>query len=596
MKPKKIEIVRHSLAHILAAAVYEMFPDAKFGVGPAVENGFYYDFDLPRTLIPEDLEILEEKMKKIIQENYQFKKADVPSDEAIKKFKKCGQSYKVELIKDLQKEAGNKKMLPTSPADRRVTCCVLRDFVDLCSGPHIDSTGEIDPKSFKLTKISGAYWKGNEKNKMLQRIYGAAFATEKELKKYLAMMEEAEKRDHRKLGKDLKLFMISDEVGKGLPMWLPNGAYIRKKLEDYMYELEKQNGYDFVYTPILAHEDLYKQSGHLTHYKDDMYSPVDIEGEKYYLKPMNCPHHHIMFRNELHSYRNLPVRYSDFSPLHRFERSGVLTGLIRARCFSQNDSHIYCSLDQSQAELEKILNLFKKVYEDFGIKGYWFRLSLPDFNNKEKFGDIKNRKLWEKSAQIARAALKKTKENFVEAAGEAAFYGPKIDVQIKNVHGREDSIATIQVDFYMPDRFNLEFINKKGAKERPVIIHKSIMGSFDRFFAFLVEQTAGHFPLWLSPVQVEIIPVSEKFEKYGREINSKLLSAGIRSQILESSESLGKRIRAAQQQKINYMLIVGEKEMKAKTVAVRDREKGDLGAMKIEKFLEKIRKEIEDKK
>jgi threonyl-tRNA synthetase len=591
----KIEIVRHSLAHILAAAVYEMFPDAKFGVGPAVENGFYYDFDLPRTLIPEDLEILEEKMRNIIKANHKFEKAVISADLAIKDFKKAGQPYKVELIKDLEKEIKTKK---TQNTKYKIPATIYKTggFVDLCSGPHIDSTGEIDPKSFKLTKISGAYWKGDEKNKMLQRIYGAAFATEKELKKYLAMMEEAEKRDHRKLGKDLKLFMISDEVGKGLPMWLPNGAYIRKKLEDYMYELEKQNGYDFVYTPILAHEDLYKQSGHLTHYKDDMYSPVDIEGEKYYLKPMNCPHHHIMFRNELHSYRDLPVRYSDFSPLHRFERSGVLTGLIRARCFSQNDSHIYCSLDQSQAELEKILNLFKKVYKDFGIKGYWFRLSLPDFNNKEKFGDIKNRKLWEKSAQIARAALKKTKENFVEAVGEAAFYGPKIDVQIKNVHGREDSIATIQVDFYMPDRFNLEFINKKGAKERPVIIHKSIMGSFDRFFAFLVEQTAGHFPLWLSPVQVEIIPVSEKFEKYGREINSNLLSAGIRSQILESSESLGKRIRAAQQQKINYMLIVGEKEMKAKTVAVRDREKGDLGTMKIEKFLEKLKKEISEKK
>jgi len=473
---------------------------------------------------------------------------------------------------------------------------MLHDFVDLCSGPHIDSTGEISPKAFKLTKISGAYWRGDEKNKMLQRIYGVAFATDKELRQYLAMTAEAEKRDHRKIGKDLKLFMISDEVGKGLPLWLPNGAYIRKKLEDYMYELEKQNGYDFVYTPVLAHENLYKKSGHLAHYKNDMYNPINIEGEKYYLKPMNCPHHHIMFRNDLRSYRDLPVRYSDFSPLHRFERSGVLTGLIRARCFSQNDSHIYCSQNQIENELMQVLNLFKKVYKDFGIKGYWFRLSLPDFKNTEKYGDIKNRKLWEKSTEFARAALKKSKEKFIESEGEAAFYGPKIDVQIKNVHGKEDSIATIQVDFYMPERFELEFINEKGKQERPVIIHKAIMGSFDRFFAFLVEQTAGHFPLWLSPVQVEVIPVSEKFEKYGKEILKKLSENNIRVAINEASESLGKRIRTAQNQKVNYMLIVGEKEMKSKSVAVRDREKGDLGAMKVEKFLEKVAKEIADKK
>lgn len=586
-KQPKIEILRHSLSHILAEAVFEMFPDARFGIGPAVENGFYYDFDLPRTLIPEDLEIIEEKMRNIVKANHKFEKANISIAEALKDFKKAKQPLKVELIKDIQKENTKAK-----------TVSIYRtgNFVDLCTGPHIDSTGEINPKAFKLTKISGAYWKGDEKNKMLQRIYGVAFTTDKELRQYLAMIAEAEKRDHRKIGKDLKLFMISDEVGKGLPLWLPNGAYVRKKLEDYMYELEKKNGYDFVYTPVLAHENLYKKSGHLAHYKDDMYNPVDIEGEKYYLKPMNCPHHHIMFRNDLRSYRDLPVRYSDFSPLHRFERSGVLTGLIRARCFSQNDAHIYCSQEQIGAELTKVLNLFKKVYKDFGIKGYWFRLSLPDFRNAEKYGDIKNRKLWEKSAEFARMALKKSKEKFIEAEGEAAFYGPKIDVQIKNVHGKEDTIATIQVDFYMPERFELEFINEKGKKERPVVIHQAIMGSFDRFFAFLVEQTAGHFPLWLSPVQVEVIPVSEKFEKYVQDIFAKLKENNIRVAMNEASESLGKRIRTAQNQKVNYMLIVGEKEIKSKSVAVRDREKGDLGAMKVEKFLKKIAKEITNKK
>jgi len=431
---------------------------------------------------------------------------------------------------------------------------------------------------------------------MLQRIYGVAFETKKELDEYLYMMEEAEKRDHRKLGKDLKLFMISEEIGKGLPLWLPNGAFIRKKLEDYMYEIERKNDYSFVYTPVLAHEHLYKKSGHLAHYKDDMYNPIDIEGEKYYLKRMNCPHHHIMFRSEMRSYRDLPIRYSDFSPLHRFERSGVLTGLIRARCFSQNDSHIYCSRSQVKNELKNILELFKKVYSDFNITGYWFRLSLPDFDDKEKYGDIENKKLWEESAKYAREALKESGEKFEEVIGEAAFYGPKIDVQIKNVTGKEDSIATMQVDFYSPERFDLEFINVKGEKERPVIVHKAIMGSFDRFFAFLVEQTAGAFPPWLSPVQVMVLPVSEKFKDYAKTIGARFIASDIRTEIDDSDESLGKRIREAELKKIPYILVVGEKEEKDGIVAVRTRGQKEQETIQIEEFIEKIRKEIDEKK
>lgn len=580
-----LETLRHSTAHILAAAVLEMFPEAKFGMGPAIENGFYYDFELPRTLIPEDLPLLEEKMKAIIKANHKFEQANISAKEAKSDFKKLQQDYKLELIDDLEKE-GEK------------ICIYKADhFVDLCAGPHIESTGGVNSEAFKLTKISGAYWKGDEKNPQLQRIYGVVFETKKELDEYLQMMVEAEKRDHRKLGKELKLFMISEEIGKGLPLWLPNGAFIRKKLEDYMYELEKENGYSFVYTPILAHENLYKKSGHLAHYKDDMYNPIDIEGEKYYLKPMNCPHHHIMYRNDSKSYRDLPVRFSDSSPLHRFERSGVLTGLIRARCFSQNDSHIYCTQEQVKDELKNILDLFKKVYSDFNIKDYWFRLSLPDFNDTEKFGDIKNKETWKKSAEFARQALKESGEKFIEVEGEAAFYGPKIDVQIKNVHGKEDSIATMQVDFYMPEKFNLEFINNAGEKERPVIIHKSIMGSFDRFFAFLVEQTAGAFPLWLSPVQVIIIPISEeKFGAYALQVKEKLISAGVRAEIDATNESLGKRIREAEKQKVPYMVVVGEKEMQSDSVAVRSRDDKNQTVLKLDEFVERIKKEIEEKK
>ncbi|MDP3057331.1 MAG: threonine--tRNA ligase [bacterium] len=579
-----IEIKRHSLAHILASAVLDMFPEAKFGVGPNIENGFYYDFDLPRTLIPEDLPILEEKMRKIINKNLPFERQEISHEEAVIHFNKAMQKYKIEI-------------LATEAKEPKVTVYKTENFVDLCRGPHIDSAGEIDATSFKLTKIAGAYWRGDEKNKMLQRIYGVAFQDKKALQEYLKQQEEAEKRDHRKLAEQLDLFMISEEVGKGLPLWLPKGAFIRKRLEDYMYELEKKNGYSFVYTPALTHERLYKTSGHLAHYKDDMYSPIDIEGEKYYLKPMNCPHHHIIFKHGLKSYKDLPLRLSDFSLLHRFERSGVLTGLIRARCFSQNDSHIYCAQKQVKEELEKVIALFQKVYEDFRIEGYWFRLSLPDFNNKEKYGNIENKELWEKSSEIVRSVLKKLKVKFVEAVGEAAFYGPKIDVQIKNVARKEDSIATCQLDFYSPDRFDLSFINEKGEKEKPVIIHRAIMGSFDRFFAFLVEQTAGAFPAWLAPVQTRIVPIStEKHLDYAKKIHKELLNNDIRVEIDETNETLGKKVRAGEMQKIPYLLVVGDKEIESKSVNVRTRGDKKTETLEIKKFIEMIKKEIEEKK
>ncbi len=593
-----LEILRHSTSHVLAAAVLDMFPEAKFGIGPAIENGFYYDFDLPRTLIPEDLPLLEEKMRAIIKKDHPFEKQETDAEKAKDLFKKAKQNYKIELIQDITKE----KPLPPPPLTKgragvgSVSIYKTGNFVDLCVGPHIESTNKIKPDAFKLTKISGAYWKGSEKNKMLQRIYGTVFETKKDLNEYLRLLEEAEKRDHRKIGKDLDLFMTSEEVGRGLVMYLPNGAFIRKKLEDYMYEKEFKYGYKFVMTPVLAKEEMYKKSGHLAHYREDMYNPIDIEEENYFLKPMNCPHHHIMYKHSLKSYRDLPWRLADFGMIHRYERSGVLTGLIRARNFSQNDAHIYCSKEQIETEFINVLKLFDEVYEDFKITDYWFRLSLPDYKNKEKYGDLKNKEMWEYSAEIARKAMRKHKAKFVELEGEAAFYGPKIDVQIKNVLGKEETIATIQVDFYMPERFGLVFINKQGQEERPIIIHRAIMGSFDRFMAFLLEKTAGALPLWLSPIQVEIIPVSEKFNSYAKEISQQLRENNIRNSVDDANETLGKKIREAQNKKINYMLIVGEKEQKANTVAVRERTKGDQGAMKINEFIEKIKTEIEEKK
>jgi threonyl-tRNA synthetase len=582
-KQQKLEIKRHSLAHILATAVLEMFPEAKFAVGPNIENGFYYDFDLPRTLIPEDLPILEKKMIKIINKNYPFEKKIISHEKALELFKKAKQDYKIEIL------SGEAK-------DKEVSLYRTGEFVDLCKGPHIDSTGELDVKSFKLTKIAGAYWRGDEKNKMLQRIYGVAFENKKKLDEYLEKMKEAEKRDHRKLAEELDLFMISEEVGKGLPLWLPNGAFIRKKLEDYMYELERKNGYDFVYTPVLTHKKLYEMSGHLLHYKEDMYNPIDIEGEEYYLKPMNCPHHHMIFKHGLRSYKDLPLKLSDFSPIYRFERSGVLTGLIRARCFSQNDAHIYCSRQQVKEEFKKIIELFKKVYDDFDIKDYWFQLSLPDFNNKEKYGDIEKKEMWKESAEIARNAMYELDVKFTEIEGEAAFYGPKIDVQIKNVLGKEDTIATSQIDFYMPERFDLSFINEKGEKERPVIIHRAIMGSFDRFFAFLTEQTGGNFPLWLSPIQVKILPVSSKKHiDYAKKVKALLLENNIRVQIDGNNESIGKKIREAEKQKIPYMLVVGDKEIKSSSVAVRQRGLKEIESVKVVEFIKRIRKEIENR-
>ncbi|MDD5489690.1 MAG: threonine--tRNA ligase [Candidatus Moranbacteria bacterium] len=589
-KSSKIEILRHSLSHILAAAVYEMFPDAKFGIGPAVENGFYYDFDLPRTLIPEDLEILEEKMRRIIKENPKFEKANISFDEALKDFKKAKQPYKVELVNDIRKEISNLKPARIASQNEaggsQISIYKTGGFVDLCSGPHIKAASEIDSQAFKLTKISGAYWKGDEKNKMLQRIYGVAFLSPKELRQYLAMMAEAEKRDHKKLGRDLELFSFHAE-SPGSAFWHPKGMVIWNEMEKYGKDLRRKFGFQEIQTPLIAKNILWKESGHWDHYSDSMFS-IKSENETYCLKPMDCPFNILMYKEKTKSYRDLPIRFTEIGRIMRNEKSGELNGLLRVRYLTQDDSHIFCLPEQVENEIASLLKMVKEYYPAFGIEPKFFLSTRPDdFMGKKSEWDLAEKNL--------ASALKKEKVTYEIKEKDGAFYGPKIDIEIKDALGRSWQLATIQLDFQMPQRFSLEYIDANGKQQVPVMIHAAVFGSFERFIGILTEHYAGAFPLWLSPVQVEVIPVSDKFQKYGNEINSLLLAKNIRSIIRESSESLGKRIRAAQNEKTNYMLIVGEKETAAKTVAVRDREKGDLGEMKLEKFLDKLNKEIADK-
>ena len=575
-----VENIRHSLSHLLAMAVLEKFLKTELGIGPTIENGFYYDFGgikISETDLPE----LEKKIRELIKQNLKFEKKFVSFVETKKIF--SGQQYKLELIKELNK---NKE---------KISVYQSGDFTDLCAGPHVISSSEINPDAFKLTKLAGAYWRGNEKNPMLTRVYGVAFETKKELEDYLKMLEIAEKCDHRVLGEKLDLFMVDEEIGKGLPLWLPNGYFVRRKLENFMAELEEKNGYKHVLTPILAKEDLYKKSGHLTHYKDDMYAPIEIENERYYLKPMNCPHHHSIYKRSKRSYRELPLRLAEFGHVHRFERSGALSGLIRVRGFTQNDSHIYTDEANLEKEIINVIKLTREVYDVFGIKDYWFRLSLPDFKNKEKYGDIKNKEMWEQGSAILRKALKNSGHKFAEAIGEATFYGPKIDIQTKNIYGKEDTLSTVQIDYYSASRFNLYYTDKNN-KEKPVIVvHRAIMGSFDRFTAFLIEKTCGNLPLWLSPVQAVILPISEKQNSYAEKILGEMKHENIRIEIPDSNETLGKRIREAELKKIPYILVVGDKEIAANSVSVRQRIKGDLGALKLSEIIEKLKKEISEK-
>ena len=575
MKKNNLETIRHSLAHILATAVLEMFPEAKFGTGPSTENGFFYDFDLPRTLIPEDLKILEEKMKAIIKADYPIEEASAEIKKAEDDFTKAQQPYKVELINDLKEER-----------EKKVCLYKINGFIDLCKGPHVDSTGKIDPNSFKLSRISGAYWKSDEKNKQLQRIYGLAFESKKELDKYLEQIDEAEKRDHKKLGRELDLFSFHSEA-PGSAFWHPKGMIIWNELEKFGKSIRKKYGYLEVQTPILAKKNLWETSGHWDHYKDSMYH-FEVDKETYCLKPMDCPFNIKIYQTKQRSYKELPIRYTEIGRIIRNEKSGELNGLLRVRHLTQDDSHIFLAKDQVEKEISTLLKMVNEYYLSFGINPEFFFSTRPEnFMGEEKD--------WKDAEKNLENALKKESIKFEVKKKDGAFYGPKIDIDMKDALGRRWQLATIQLDFQLPARFKIEYIDKDGKKKMPVMIHAAIFGAFERFIGILLEHFGGNLPLWLSPVQVEIIPVSEKFNKYAEIVNSQLLDSGIRAHLSSESQTLGKRISEAEKQKIPYILVVGEKEEKSKSVAVRSRESKQ-EIIKLDKFIEKVVKEIAEKK
>ncbi len=604
-----LEAMRHSLAHIMATAIDELWPETKFGVGPVVENGFYYDVDLAKhTLSEDDLPKIEAQMKKVIDRKEPFEKSEMSLDKALDWAQKAKQTYKTELLNDLSRSGttvakdldSDELGLPSSGESKvsKVSFYTNGKFTDLCRGPHVKSTGEVGV--FKLVRVSGAYWRGKETNPQLQRVYGVAFATTEELQKHLEMLIEAKKRDHRKLGEDLKLFFISDSVGAGLPLLLPRGETIKNELMNYMRAKEEARGYQFVSTPVLAQSKLYERSGHASYYLENMYGTApDEEGNVFYLKPMNCPHHHVIYEKLVESYRDLPLRLSENAGLYRYELSGTLTGLIRMRGpITQNDSHIYVTPQQVEEEFTNVLQLFEEVYLETGVKDYWFRLSLPDFA-KEKYAGTKDQ--WQDAAAIIRKCLKAAKTEFVEELDEAAFYGPKVDVQIRNVLGKEESIATVQLDIVVPKRMNITYVDAKGSKQYPLVIHKSIMGAFERFMAYLLEQTAGKLPVWLSPEQVRILTVSDTDEtlKYAQQLLQLANDHGVRANIDDSNESVGKKIRASELMKIPYTIVVGEKEISTGNLQPRIRSDLVSGtestAMKAEKFFESVANEIKSR-
>ncbi|MEX1051769.1 MAG: threonine--tRNA ligase [Patescibacteria group bacterium] len=559
--------LRHSAAHVLAMAALEFDPEAKLAIGPPIETGFYYDFQFSRPISESDLEKLEKTMAKIIKEDFPVSHKTMPRAEAIKKLKKDAQPYKLELAEELK--------------DDELSFYGINTFWDLCKGPHVQSTGEI--KAFKLLSTAGAYWRGDEHQPMLTRIYGTAFASEKALDEHLKMLEEAKLRDHRKLGRDLGIFMISPEIGTGLPIWLPKGATLYRLLREYLLQLETEAGYQHVITSELGKAELYKKSGHLSHYADGMYPPLELDGETFYLRPMNCPHHITIFAHELRSYRHLPIRIAEFGEVFRLEKSGELSGLQRVRSFTINDAHIFCREDQIKQEFRQVVEMVQFVYKKLELDDWWFRLSLHDGTNKKKYGgDIL---LWEKSEKILRETLIEMKADFVEAKDEAAFYGPKLDIQMRNVNGKEETIATVQLDFFLPKQFGIEYIDEGGQKTTPVMIHRAIFGSMERFIGFYLEKTGGEFPLWLSPIQVRILPISEKAAAYAAEVKRELSTAGFRAETDESAETLGKRIRLAEMEKIPLVLIIGEKEAAAKTVTVRARHTADQPTLKLAEFV-----------
>ncbi|MFA5947728.1 MAG: threonine--tRNA ligase [Candidatus Gracilibacteria bacterium] len=557
-----VERMRHSCSHILAQAVLDMFPDAKLGIGPSIDNGFYYDFELPRTLIPEDLPILEKKMKQIVRQNQKFVRKEEPREKALEFLKEAGQKYKSELASEFLKNGKTLSFYENIlPNDGRAM------FVDLCEGPHVEHTGQVG--AFKLTHTAAAYWRGDSDRPMLQRIYGVCFATQAELDEYIKMQEEAKKRDHRKLGKELGIFIFDDDVGPGLPLWLPNGGVLIEQLERLAKTMEEKGGYKRVKTPHLAKESMYLKSGHLPYYQDSMFPPMELDGTKYYLKAMNCPHHHKIFDAIKRSYRELPLRLAEYGTCYRFEQTGELFGLMRVRCMHMNDAHIYCTNEQFETEFKAVNEMYLKYFKIFGVEKYVMRFSTHDpAKLGEKF--VNEPALWKKTEDMVRNVLISTKTPFVEVANEAAFYGPKIDVQVWSAIGKEFTLATNQVDFSVPKKFGLTYTNEKGEEETPLCIHRAPLGTHERFIGFLIEHYAGAFPAWLAPVQIRVISVSEKFNKYAESIVKELKDNGARVEEDFANDTLGKKIRNAELMKVPYMLIIGEKEENEKKITVRD--------------------------
>ena len=578
--PEGHEVLLHSTAHLMAHAVKELFPEAKVTIGPAIENRFYYDFDIDGTFSDEDLVKIEKKMGELAANDHVVTRMELTHGEAVKLFNKMNESYKVEIIEDIE-------------GDDKISAYTQGDFTDLCRGPHVLQTGKI--KYFKLLNTSGAYWRGNENNKMLQRIYGTSFSSKKDLNKYLNFLEEAKKRDHRKLGKELALFTFDEEVGPGLPLWLPNGAVIIDELEALAKETENKAAYQRVRTPHLTKGSLYEKSGHLDHYQDAMYPSMDVDGIEYYVKPMNCPHHHKIYAARPKSYRDLPVRLSEYGTCYRYEKSGQLFGLMRVRSMQMNDAHIYCTKDQFKDEFLAVCKMYLYYFDIFGIDKYQLRLGLHDAEGLGK-KYIDEPELWQQTEAEVREALQEGNIDHVEISGEAAFYGPKIDVQVWSAIGKEFTLATNQVDFAIPKRFGLTFTDEGGREQTPLCIHRAPLSTHERFVGFLIEHFGGDFPLWLAPVQVAVLPVSDKVIDYARNVETTLKEAGIRVQLNDQPDKVGAKIRQAELQRINVMLVVGEKEVQNNQVALRRRFKGDLGTQLLDDVVTELKTEIETRR
>lgn len=580
----RLDTMRHSCAHLLAYAVMELWPKTKLGVGPTTENGFYYDFELPVKISEEDFPKIEKKMAELKARDFAFERSVLAIDEALKRAKRESQPYKAELLNDLR-----------TAGETEVSFYQSGDFVDLCKGPHVANVSAIGP--FKLLSIAGAYWKGSEKNKMLTRIYGTCFATQVELDNFLKNQEEAKLHDHRKLGKELGLFVFSDLVGSGLPLLLPKGATIRRILERFIVDEELKRGYLHVVTPPLAKVDLYRTSGHYPYYKDTMYPPMTVDEDELILRPMTCPHHFMLYKSAPHSYRELPMRIAEISPQFRYEKSGELTGLMRVRMFTLADAHIITQPERAKEEIKGVLDLVDYINTCFGMKrgvDYRYRLSLGDRRDTKKY--YKDDRAWDHAEQVLREVLKETKAPYFEAPNEAAFYGPKIDVQVKNVAGHEETAFTVQYDFVMPKRFELTYIDESGREKQPIVVHRSSLGAFERTMAFLIEKFGGAFPTWLAPVQVKVLPIADRHQEYGRSVVQQLKSAGIRVELDDRNETLSAKIRNGQKEKVPYLVIVGDKEQKAHTIAIRGRDGKDYGKKSIEQFITFVRLEIDEKK